>query len=208
MNWKKSEERAYEWFKENIDVNAIKEKAADSTVADIYSPLLSAYVEVKDISNGARCGQFTESTMKDNPHSELIYNGDFSEETSIGFAKYHYEKKGVKHFIVVENGSISFYNGEDFFNTYKISVQTPYKKRSGTRSAPKKDIPLLLEFSSNFVLNDEDGRVYCTDPSQYGKYISLHDFSDYFISKTKDGEVRKRSSTNNMTWHILVESRL
>ena len=152
-NWKNSEIKAYNWFKENIDSAAINCGKEDSTVGDIYSPLYEAYIEVKDITNGARCGQFTESTIKDNPFAQAIYNNDFTLETCRQFVEYHYNKKNVKYFIVINNDNLLFYNFTEFFAAYSFEVQNPYKKRSGTRSAPKKDIPTLLNKDTEFSLS-------------------------------------------------------
>ena len=203
-NWKNSEIKAYNWFKENIDSAAINCGKEDSTVGDIYSPLYEAYIEVKDITNGARCGQFTKSTIKDNPFAQAIYNNDFTLETCRQFVEYHYNKKNVKYFIVINNDNLLFYNFTEFFAAYSFEVQNHYKKRSGTRSAPKKDIPTLLNKDTEFSLA-EDGKVYCYNSNRWGEYISVVDTFDYFISKTNNGELRKRSITQNMTWHLLIK---
>lgn len=203
-NWKTSEQKAYLWFRENIDPNAIDCGKEDSTVGDIYSPLYDAYIEVKDITGGARCGQFTESTIQDNPFAQAIYNGQFTPEICKKFVQYHYTKKRVTHFIVIDNNELSFHSFEDFFLKYTFEVQNPYKKRSGTRQAPKKDISILLDADAEFFLA-EDGKVYCYNPSRWGKYASIIDTFDYYISKDNNGELRKRSTTQNMTWHLLIK---
>ena len=203
-NWKDSEIKAYEWFKENIDSDAIDCGREDSTVGDIYSPLYDAYVEVKDITNGARCGQFTESTIKDNPFAQAIYDNNFTSEICRQFVQYHYQKKNVAYFIIINGNNLSFFNFEEFFTKYTFEAQNPYKKRSGTRQAPKKDISTLLEMDTEFFL-EEDGRVYCCNAERWGDYVSVADAFDYFISKTNKGELRKRSTTQNMTWHLLIK---
>ena len=205
MGWKESEKRAYEWFKKTIDPEARLTGESDSTLSDIYSPLYNAYIEVKDITNGARCGQFTETTIRDNPFAQAIYSGDYSPIICRKFVQYHYNKKNVTHFIVIEDDIISFHSFEDFFIKYTFEVQAPYKKRSGTRQAPKKDIPLLLDADAEFLLG-EDGRVHCSNPNRWGDYFSIIDTFDYFISRTNNGELRKRSATQNMTWHLLIKN--
>ena len=204
MGWKKSEKKAYQWFKLNVDPNAHAVGESDSTVSDIYSPLYNAYVEVKDITNGARCGQFTETTIRNNPLAQAIYDGDYSLTTCREFVRYHYDKKNVTHFIVVDGDDISIHSFEDFFAQYIFEVQNPYKKRSGTRQAPQKDISALLDMDAEFFLR-EDRRVYCPNPDRWGSYVSVYDVFDYFISKTNHGELRKRSATQNMTWHLLIK---
>lgn len=203
-NWKNSEIKAYEWFKKNIDSNAIDCGGEDSTVGDIYSPLYDAYIEVKDITGGARCGQFTESTIKDNPFAQAIYDNNFTTETCCQFVQYHYRKKNVAYFIVINGDNLSFFDFEQFFTTYTFEVQNPYKKRSGTRQAPKKDISILLRMDTEFILG-EDGKVYCCNSERWGEYVSVIDAFDYFISKINKGELRKRSTTQNMTWHLLIK---
>lgn len=204
MGWKESEKKAYEWFKTNIDPNAEGTGGLDSTKPDIYSPLYDSYIEVKDIANGARCGQFTKSTIKDNPFAQAIYDGDYSPLICKEFVQYHYSKKNVSHFIVVNGDEMTFHSWEEFFNTYLFEIQNPYPKRSGTGAAPKKDIPLLLDLDKEFVL-EENGKVYCHNPSRWNTYISVEDPFDYFISIVNKGELRKRGKTKNMTWHLVIK---
>ena len=201
-NWKESEKKAYKWFKAHYDPNAEHMGGEDSTQGDIYSPLYDAYIEVKDITHGARCGQFTESTIKDNPFAQAIYSGSTDPKICRKFIQYHYNKKNVTHFIVVDNDKLSFHSFADFFKNYTFEVQKPYEKRSGTRQAPKKDISLLLDLDVEFFL-DKDGKVYCYNKNRWGNYVTVIDTFDYFISK-QNGELRKRSTTKNMTWHLLI----
>lgn len=203
MSWKDSEIKCFQWFKENIDNQAELYGAEDSTQPDIYSPLYESYIEVKDITNGARCGQFTESTIKNNPYASDIYSGLITPEICKQFVKFHYEQKNVSHFIIFNNNEISFFTLEDLFSNFIFEVQTPYAKRSGTRSAPKKDIPFLLNFDKSYIL--KDNKVYCTNNNYWGNYISLFNTFDYYIIKQNNGELRKRSNTQNLTWHLLIK---
>lgn len=114
MSWQMSEEKAYKWFKTNIDQNAEMIGGENSIKADIYSPLYDAYIEVKDITNEARSGQFTESTIANNPFAQAIYNGKYDSLICKDFVKYHYNKKNVAYFIIIDNDEISFYSFEDF----------------------------------------------------------------------------------------------
>lgn len=202
QNWKLAEDSAYDWFQANIDPNAVQCGGENANTPDIYSPLYGSYVEVKDITNGARCGQFTEGTITNNPFSSDIYNGNYSAETCCNFVKYHYSQKNVTHFIIIDGDSLTLYDFDTFFENYTFDLQAPYRKRSGTRQAPKKDIPHLLKINTNFVLS-ENGRVYCTDPNRWGTYL-ITPMGDYFISKNNQGELRKQSNTFNMTWHLLI----
>ena len=106
MNWEKSEKKAFEWFKNNYDNDAVYQGHNNSTISDIYSPLYNCYIEVKDITNGARCGQFTKSTISNNPYAEAIYLGKNDEETCINFVKEHYRAKRVGAFIIINNKGI------------------------------------------------------------------------------------------------------
>ena len=201
--WEMSEELAYEWFKSTIDANAVLCGKENSYVGDIYSPLYNSYIEVKDITNKARCGQFTESVIARNPHAQAIYNGDYSPETCKEFIRYHYNNKGISHFVVINNNIISFHTLEEFLNSYIFEVQQPYAKRSGTSKAPKKDIPILLSMDKEFILK-EDGYVYCTNEERYGDYFTMITPFDYFISAKNHGELRKRATTKNLTWHLVI----
>lgn len=156
-NWKHSENKAYEWFKKNIDSYAIHKGEENSYCGDIYSPLYNSYIEVKDINNGARCGQFTEFTIKNNPFAQALFEGKTDLLTCQQFIQHHYINKNVTHFIIIDNGQINFYSLDEFLEKYNFELQNPYAKRSGTRKAPKKDIELLLKADRDFVLN-EDGR--------------------------------------------------
>lgn len=188
MSWKEIEQKSFEWFKSNYDPNATAQGQEDSIHSDIYSPKFSCYIEVKDLPS--RCGQFTESTIGNNPFAEAIKNGDTSKCQD--FVRFHYKTKQVKYFIV----DYHLYSMEDFLSTFNFSIQKPYNKRSGTRSAPKKDFPILIE--QGFI--QRNNKIYCNDHSRWGTYLP----NSYFISKTT-GELRKQSSTNNTTWHILIE---
>lgn len=205
MNWEKSEKKAFEWFKNNYDNDAVYQGHNNSTISDIYSPLYNCYIEVKDITNGARCGQFTKSTISNNPYAEAIYLGKNDEETCINFVKEHYRAKRVEAFIVINNNNISLVVFDDFFNNYTFKIQKPYCKRSGTSSAPIKDKETLLKFNTAFY--QENNKVFCSDQNLFGTYCSVFNPFDYFISKTT-GELRKRSNTNNMTWHIVIKEKL
>lgn len=204
MAWLESEKKAYQWFKHNVDTDAESIGGEDSTKADIYSPMYDSYIEIKDITSGARCGQFTESTIKDNPYAQAIYDGDYSLQTCQNFIQYHYNKKNVSHFIVVDGDEVFFHPFEEFFSKYTFEVQNPYKKRSGTREAPKRDIPTILSLSEEFIVGD-NGRIYCINSDRWGEYLSVFNTFDYFISKKNNGEIRKRSTTENMTWHLLIK---
>jgi hypothetical protein len=204
-NWKKSEIKGFNWFKNNIDPNAKHLGKENSTCGDIFSPLYNTYIEVKDISQRARCGQFNEATIKNNPFAQRIYDGDFTPDACRKFVQYHYTKKNVTHFIVIDEDNLFFYNFEEFFTKYIFEVQTPYKKRSGTSPVPKKDIPALLQADKEFILG-ENNRVYCYNSNKWGSYVSINNLFDYFISKTNKGELRKRSSIQNMTWHLIIKS--
>lgn len=188
MTWKEVEQKSYEWFKINYDSLAILQGQENSTVADIYSPKFSCYIEVKDLPS--RCGQFTESTLYLNPFATAIAANDSSKCKD--FVRFHYQAKQVQYFII----DYHLYSLEEFLSTFKFSIQKPYNKRSGTRTAPKKDWPYLLS-QGYFERND---KIYCDNQAQWGTYP----LQNYYINKTT-GELRKQSSTNNLTWHILVE---
>lgn len=78
-------------------------------------------------------------------------------------------------------------------------MQKPYCKRSGTRRVPKKDRGLILNFSKDFFLKEED--IITENMNLFCIYFDIED-NQYYINK--DGIVRKRSNTSNLTYHMEV----
>lgn len=194
---------------EKLALNFIRQKDSEAKLcggnnsynSDIFSPKYG-WIEVKDITNGARCGQFTESTILNNPYSKLIISNNYTDEDIVNFTKEHYRKKEVSYFLVVSKGVVEFLSFDDFFHKFSFSLQKPYKKRSGTSKVPKKDYDLLLNYDNSFqFMNDT---ICCVDCERWKTYFTLNE-NEYFINKS--GVVRKRSKTNNLTWHILVEEK-
>ena len=205
MTHEQNEQKAYMWFCANYDPNATLEGGYDSTVSDIYSPKLEGYVEIKMInkSTSARCGQFTAGTMGTNPFAVLIYNEVELDKNLRNFVQYHYASKGVKYFIVgIDEEEYQLLSMEDFLDAAVFSFPKPYEKKSGTSHCPKKYQEKLLRDNSDFEIRD--GYVYCVNPIRWKTYI----FSDgvkFYIGDKTGGEVRKCSTTNNLTYHIEVK---
>lgn len=86
-----SEDIAYKYFVEKYDNNAKLYGGMDSTVSDIYS-FKYGWIEVKDLTHGARAGQFTDSTINENPYSKKLLK-DNKEENCKNFVRYHYTQK-------------------------------------------------------------------------------------------------------------------
>lgn len=200
-----NEKLAYEWFCKNYDAEAILAGGYDSTISDIYSPKLGCYVEVKMINatTSARCGQFTIGTINNNPFSILIYNGIDLENNLRNFVRYHYTNKQVGYFIIgIGETEYTLLTIEDFLEVAKFSLPRPYEKKSGTDHCPKKYQKKLLQDHPEFIIRD--GCVYCVDSTKWKTYL----FSDnikFYISDKTGGEVRKCSTTNNLTYHIEVK---
>ena len=203
MNYLDNEKCAYEWFKHNHDSSAVLAGGYNANESDIYSPKYEGYIEIKMLmgTKGARCGQFTMSTIENNPYAILILNGDASQETLANFVKHHYEEKQVKYFIVgdVEEG-YRLLTMEDFIKISIFSIQS-YAKRSGTSSCPKKYQDILLKENTSFYLDGK--KIFCRDDSKWGEYL-FSQRQEFFISEKCNGEVRKCSNTKNLTYHIEV----
>jgi hypothetical protein len=182
----------------SLDKEAILYGGMDSTKADIYSPIYG-WVEVKDLTKGARCGQFTENTKNLNSFAvKLIKNPN--EENCKGFVKEHYTNKEVKYICVVINENPKLLSLSDFLNTYSFSLQN-YKKNSGTRSCPKKDFERVLKENSSFY--EKEGKIYSSDLKLYKTYFYIED-NKFYIGK--NNEVRKCGKTKNLTWLIEVKN--
>ena len=203
MEYLDNEIKAHLWFTETYDSDATLNGGYDATKSDIYSPKFGSWIEVKmiDKHSSARCGQFTDGTISKNPFSILLLNGQNIEENLINFVRYHYQEKQVEYFIVGSEDDFMLLSIEEFLSTAKFSLAKPYHKKSGTSSCPKKYWSDLIR-NYNFI--EQDGRIYCKDDSRFGEYF-FHEGIKFFISKTNQGEVRKCSSTNNLTYHIEVK---
>jgi hypothetical protein len=205
MTYELNEKMAYEWFCKNYDAEAILAGGYDSTISDIYSPKFGCYVEVKMMNSttSTRCGQFTESTINNNPFSILLYNGIDLENNLRNFVEYHYTAKQVGYFIVgIGETEYTLLSMEEFLKVGKFSFPKPYKKRSGTNHCPKKYQEKLLQDHPEFTI--KDGYVYCVDPTKWKTYL-FSEGIEFFISDKTGGEVRKCSTTNNLTYHIEVK---
>lgn len=204
MNYIENEQKAFEWFKQNFDPAAELHGGYDSTEADIYSPKMFGYIEVKMIDNkhSARCGQFTINTRFDNPAATAILNGNTSQDKLQEFVSYHYRTKKVVGFIIgIDEQSYCYLTFDDFLKTAFFSVQS-YCKRSGTRPCPIKDQDALLGLYEDFIRQDK--RLYCPKKERWGEYF-FYNNEEFFISLKNQGEIRKCSNTKNMTYHIEVK---
>ena len=205
MTHEQNEQMAHKWFCNNYDAEAKLEGGYDSTISDIYSPKFDCYVEVKmiNVSTSARCGQFTEGTINSNPFAILLYNGIDIDTNLRNFVQYHYSTKGVKYFIVgIGEEEYRLLTLEEFLSLSNFSLPKPYRKKSGTSHCPKKYQEKILQIDDDFQIRD--GYVYCMNPSKWKTYIFLDD-AKFYISDKADGEVRKCSTTNNLTYHIEVK---
>jgi hypothetical protein len=140
-------------------------------------------------------------TMANNPYSLSIYNGEETELILKNFVQYHYEQKNVVGFIVGSSKeTYQMLTMADFLESCVFSVQS-YGKKSGTRSCPLKDQDGIMETYPHFIKRDK--KLYTPNEEEYGTYFSFAD-NNYFISKS-NGEIKKRSKTKNLTYHIEVK---
>lgn len=204
MEYQNSEKLAYDWVEKNIAGLSSFYGGQDSTLSDIYNEKIG-WIEVKDLSTGvARCGQFTEGTVNNNPYSIKIFTNKATEKDIVDFVKYHYNQKKVSYFITVIDKKINFYSSEDFYKNHIFTLQKPYEKRSGTRSTSKKYFKELLNYNNSFYI--ENQKIFCSNKEIWKTYFTLNG-KEYFISPTCRGEVRLRGTTKNLTWHILVQEK-
>ena len=203
MNYLENEAAAFEWFKKNYDAEAELIGGFDSTKSDIYSHKYQCYVEVKMISStsSARCGQFTEGTVSKNPYSIYLINEKNLDDNLINFVRYHYGQKDVGYFIVGEDGNYTLMSLAAFLQNAEFTLAKPYCKKSGTSPCPKKYFDALAAMDDFAVI---DGRMFCNNTNRFGEYF-YHDGAKFFISVKSNGEVRKCSTTNNLTYHIEVK---
>lgn len=197
MTWQESEAIAYNFYKNNYDPQAIYEGKSDSTIPDIYSPKIKGYVEVKK-AESFQCGQFTKSTIKNNPLSELFLEGEVSAES---WVKEHYRQKNVKLFILVfENNDLQIFDFNTFFSKVNISLEDRNFKGSGSSPCPKKDINKLKQAGYDVYLGRDNFVHYNNQP--FLSKIFIGGYRYQFGKKNYKSEylVRKLSNTKNQTW--------
>lgn len=198
--WEEAELRAYEWFKNFYDEDAVLYGQSDSIHSDIYSPQFNGYIEIKQLCPSARCGQFTQSTAV-YPLCQDVINDIWNEDNAKEFVKLHYSNKQVVKFLIITDTDYKLENFDDFLNNYKFQWQA-YAKKSGTRSTAKKYYNQILETIPSEIKNN---KIYTTDENLVGQYFWIDD-NEFFISKTKTSykEIRQCSKTKNHTWLVEV----
>lgn len=183
-NWKKTEEKGYQELLK-IFPDAIKCGESDSTLSDVFIPSLNSFIEIKDLTNGCRCGQFTTATAAGD-FCKRIMDETYSKEDIKDFIRNHYKKKKVSHFLVYLYGIFELVEIEQFLNDFNFSVQS-YKKRSGTQKIPKKDRSKVLNYNPSFFLKEET--IFCSELTMYNSYFNI-DNDSYYINKK--GEIKKK----------------
>lgn len=193
MNWEITEVKALDFIKTSFDPAAYLVGGADSTKSDIFSPKYDCYIEVKDLSQGdVRLGQYTDSTK----HQIQPY----LDKGLDVFVDYWYSQKNVEYFCLYTSAGFLLLSKQDFIYRFKddFYLQTPYKKRSGSRKLTKS---LFCELRQKFNLSEQDGRVYCFDLKPH----TYFDFNGYHLFVNRNNEIRIISNTCNMTYHICLQ---
>lgn len=198
--WEEIEEKGFQYLKEKYP-KAIKYGNCDSTHSDVYLPELNTFVEIKDLTNGSRCGQFTINTINNRDYCIKIINNIYSNKDIKDFVYNHYADKNVSMFLIYIDNNFNLMTIEEFLSNYTFSVQS-YNKKSGTRKIPKKDIEKVLKYNTSFFNNGNT--IISLNSDIYNTYFNI-DNDSYYINKS--GEVRKRSKTNNRTWLIEVNTK-
>lgn len=199
FNYEQTEKEGYLWFKENLDKNVKLLGGHNCNTLDLYSPIYGN-IEIKKITKntGARCGQFTEKTLEDSPLGSKVLK-DSSEDNIKTFVRNWYGNKKCSGFLIYNGENFNYYTFNDFFSTFHFRMQKPYCKRSGTRKVPKKDRESVLNFNKDFILKEDD--IITKNTSLFSTYFNIND-NQYYINK--EGIVRKRSNTSNLTYHMEV----
>lgn len=204
--WEKIELDGLKYIHEFVDKDAIHIGGSDSTQSDI---LLSngSFVEIKKIPALA-FGQFTESTVGENPYSKQILDIFINDNNnpSLGvlgkeWVKYHYQKKNVSHFLLETNGVFQFITLEDFINNHNFYC-SGRAKASGSQPCPKGKYAQVSSMIETTIIN---GRLFSNDKNLFGTYFNL-DNDKYFISKKNNGEIRKCSKIANFTILLHLEA--
>ena len=149
----------------------------------------------------ARCGQFTEGTIDKNPYAIHLINEKNLNDNLINFVRYHYGQKDVGYFIVGTEGNYTLMSLAAFLENAEFTLAKPYHKKSGTSPCPKKYFDTLAAMDDFAII---DGRMFCNNTNRFGEYF-YHEGVKFFISVKSNGEVRKCSTTNNLTYHIEVK---
>lgn len=202
MGYIDSEQLAFEWVKKNKDSQAKLFGGENSSVSDIYSPKLG-WIEVKDLTHGAHCGQFTETTKDNNPYSETLMQNAVDKTDCEKWVRYHYAQKDVNYFITVVDGVINFYTTDEFIINHSFE-RVIRAKKSGSRHCAKSARSAILALNSKFVLEDND--LWCRDENRFGEYF-VCDGKTYVISKHPRclGRINQCGTTKNCTWLITVK---
>lgn len=206
LTWEEIEKNALMFIQKEIDRGAILIGGSNSYSSDILLPN-SNFIEVKKIP-AAAFGQFTESTIDNNPFSNKILstflnsNSDnkiYLDNLGKDWVEYHYRQKNVSHFLLFDS-SFKLVTIEDFIkdNTFYCTGRA---KASGSSKCPKKYYEQLTNILDLEIKND---RIYAKDNNLFGSYIEI-DKVRFFVSKKNKGEIRKCSEIKNFTILLNIE---
>lgn len=192
MGWEITEVKALDFIKIAFDSAAYLVGGVDSTKSDIFSSKYDCYIEVKDLSRGdVRLGQYTDSTK----HQIQLY----LDKGLDAFVDYWYSQKNVEYFCLYTNTGFLLLSKQEFLRRFKDNfyLQTPYKKRSGSRKLTKS---LSCELRQKFNLSEQDGRTYCFDLKPH----TYFNFNGYRLFVNQNNEIRIISNTCNTTYHVCL----
>lgn len=192
MGWEITEVKALNFIKTTFDSAAYLVGGTDSTKSDIFSPKYDCYIEVKDLSRGdVRLGQYTDSTK----HQIQPY----LDKGLDAFVDYWYSQKNVEYFCLYTNTGFLLLSKQEFLRRFKDNfyLQTPYKKRSGSRKLTKS---LSCGLRQKLNLSEQDGRTYCFDLKPHAYF----NFNGYRLFVNQNNEIRIISNTCNTTYHVCL----
>ena len=207
-SWRKAEEIALNYIRENYDKNAEGLGGSNSSKEDIYCSL--GLIEVKNMDAGAQCGQFTRGTAEKYLFSDLI----IKEFENLGFKNnatlknhdlckrwvenYYLNIKKVNYFAIVFNGQVELLTPEEFFSTYDFECTYRFKGSGSSKAAKwvEKYVP------DHWNCERKNEGLYALNEKVLGESAegknTKGETTIFFVGK--NNEVRIQSKTKNETF--------
>lgn len=202
----KYENIGLDFVRKNYDENAYGIGGFNAAAPDIISPRYGK-IEVKYYK--AQAGQFTKSTIKKNPFSNLIASKsrqEVTQEEARNWCREHYKSKGVQYVVVVYDDHCEWFSLEDFFKTYNFNIELRETKKSGSSPLAQKywnQIPEELSLIDG--VNSRKTKVkICLDKTlwkyKYNFQVIFEDGTIRDAGVNANGMIYVKSRTKNTTW--------
>lgn len=202
----KYEKIGLDFIRANYDPDAIGIGDFNSAAPDVISPKYGIG-EIKYYIS--QMGQFTLSTINENPLSKSIANKPrelVTKQEARDWSYEHYKNKGVKFFVVVYDDHCEWYSLEDFFNVYTVSIELRKTKKSGSGPLAQKYWDQIPEELSLIDGRNSGGAhvKICPDEKLWKyKYSFKVIYSDGTLRNAgvnSNGMIYVKSETKNTTW--------